>query len=123
MPPNITALCTWGPDSGIPASAPLIMRTDSVGVLKHGVALGIETFREFRRRLHWPDDKPDKVICHQVGSTHQRTILESIGIDERKDFSTYRYLGNIGTGLFAHHRRHCPRAAIPESGRSRRVSG
>ncbi len=90
-------LCTWGPDSGIPASAPLIMRTDSVGVLKHGVTLGIETFREFRRRLHWSDDKPDKVICHQVGSAHQRTILESIGIDERKDFSTYRYLGNVGT--------------------------
>jgi 3-oxoacyl-[acyl-carrier-protein] synthase III len=37
------------------------------------------------------------VICHQVGSAHQRTILESIGIDESKDFSTYRYLGNIGT--------------------------
>jgi 3-oxoacyl-[acyl-carrier-protein] synthase III len=90
-------LCTWGPDSGIPASAPLVMRTDSVGVLKHGVQLGIETFREFKRTLGWPGGKPDKVICHQVGSAHQRTILESIGIDESKDFSTYRYLGNIGT--------------------------
>jgi acyl-CoA:acyl-CoA alkyltransferase len=90
-------LCTWGPDTGIPASAPLIMKTDSVGVLRHGVALGIETFRAFRAELGWSADKPDKVICHQVGSAHQRTILESIGIDEDKDFTTYRYLGNIGT--------------------------
>jgi 3-oxoacyl-[acyl-carrier-protein] synthase-3 len=73
------------------------MRTDSVGVLQHGVTLGIETFHAFKNELSWADDKPDKVICHQVGSTHQRTILESIGIDESKDFSTYRYLGNIGT--------------------------
>jgi acyl-CoA:acyl-CoA alkyltransferase len=90
-------LCTWGPDSGIPASAPLVMRTDSVGVLRHGVALGIETFQAFRTELGWTADKPDKIICHQVGSAHQRTILESIGIDEEKDFTTYRYLGNIGT--------------------------
>lgn len=91
------ALCTWGPDSGIPASGPLVMRTDSVGVLKHGVALGIETYKAMKETLRWPVDKPDKVICHQVGSAHQRTILDSIGIDESKDFSTYRYLGNIGT--------------------------
>ncbi len=90
-------LCTWGPDTGIPATRPHIMKTDSVGVLKHGVALGIETFRAFRQILGWTEAHPDKVICHQVGSAHQRTILESIDIDESKDFTTYRYLGNIGT--------------------------
>jgi 3-oxoacyl-[acyl-carrier-protein] synthase III len=90
-------LCTWGPDSGIPSSSPQVMRTDSVGVLKHGVALGIETFRDFRNAMQWGADLPDKVVCHQVGSAHQRTILESIRLDPAKDFSTYRYLGNIGT--------------------------
>ena len=90
-------LCTWGPDTGIPSSAPNIMRTDSVGVLKHGVTLGIETFHAFRSEMGWSDPLPDKVICHQVGSAHQRTILESIAIDESKDYTTFRYLGNIGT--------------------------
>jgi acyl-CoA:acyl-CoA alkyltransferase len=104
-------LCTWGPDTGIPAGSPQIMKTDSVGVLKHGVVLGIETFQAFRQELGWAADKPDKVICHQVGSAHQRTILESIGIEASKDFSTYRYLGNIGTvslpitAAIAHERR------------------
>lgn len=90
-------LCTWGPDTGIPSNREHIMRTDSVGVLQHGVTLGIETFQAFKTEMNWPDSKPDKVICHQVGSAHQRTILESIGVEEHKDFSTYRYLGNIGT--------------------------
>jgi 3-oxoacyl-[acyl-carrier-protein] synthase-3 len=90
-------LCTWGPDTGIPASLPLVMRTDSVGVLKHGVTLGLDTYQAFRQVLGWSDDQPDRVICHQVGSAHQRTILDAIRIDPSKDYTTFRYLGNIGT--------------------------
>ena len=90
-------LCTWGPDSGNAAAGQTVMRTDSVGVLKHGVALGIETFKAFKQALGWLNNQPDKVICHQVGSAHQRTILDSIQVDESKDFTTYRFLGNIGT--------------------------
>jgi 3-oxoacyl-[acyl-carrier-protein] synthase-3 len=90
-------LCWWGPDTGIPASGPQIMETDSVGILQNGVALGIETFNAFRKKLSWADDKPDKVICHQVGATHQRNILEATGISQEKDFTTFKHLGNIGT--------------------------
>ncbi len=95
---NATAhheLCTWGPDTGIPASGPLVMATDSVGVLQHGVKLGVETYRDYRKKLGLPE--PDRIICHQVGSAHQKTILEAIGIPGEKDFTTYQYLGNIGT--------------------------
>ncbi len=59
--------------------------------------LGIETYQAFKKNLAWPDDKPDKVICHQVGASHQKNILESIGIPQEKDFTTFKYLGNIGT--------------------------
>ena len=90
-------LCRWGPDTGIPASGLHVMQTDSIGILQHGVALGIDTYKAFKKKLSWPDDKPDKVICHQVGATHQRNILESIGIPKEKDFTTFKYLGNIGT--------------------------
>jgi 3-oxoacyl-[acyl-carrier-protein] synthase-3 len=90
-------LCTWGPDTGIPATMPLVMETDSVGVLKNGVALGIETFRQFRKILDWDTSAPDKIVCHQVGATHQKNILAAVGISEEKDFATFPYLGNIGT--------------------------
>jgi 3-oxoacyl-[acyl-carrier-protein] synthase-3 len=90
-------LCTWGPDTGIPATMPLVMETDSIGVLKNGVILGIETFKAFRRNLDWDETAPDKIICHQVGATHQKNILAAAGISEEKDFTTFPFLGNIGT--------------------------
>ncbi len=90
-------LCRWGPDTGIPASGLHSMETDSVGVLQNGVALGIETYKDFRTLLAWPPGTPDKIICHQVGATHQRNILDAVGISKEKDFTTFRYLGNIGT--------------------------
>lgn len=90
-------LCVWGPDTGIPASGLHVMETDSVGVLKNGVTLGIETFAAFRRELAWTENQPDKIICHQVGATHQQTILNAIGMPPARDFTTFQYLGNIGT--------------------------
>lgn len=90
-------LCVWGPDTGIPASGLHTMETDSTAVLQNGVILGIDTFKDFQRELSLSQDKPDKIICHQVGATHQRNILDAIGIDQSKDFTTFKYLGNIGT--------------------------
>ena len=90
-------LCVWGPDTGIPASGLHQMETDSVGVLQNGVPLGIETFNALRKALGWTEDQPDKIICHQVGATHQRNILDAIGILPTRDFTTFKFLGNIGT--------------------------
>jgi len=95
--PRHHRLCVWGPDTGIPASGLHVMETDSVQVLRNGVVLGIDTFRAFRRELGWDAERPDKIICHQVGATHQRSILDAIAMPESKDFTTFAYLGNIGT--------------------------
>jgi 3-oxoacyl-[acyl-carrier-protein] synthase-3 len=90
-------LCCWGPDTGVPATLPMVMETDAAGVLQHGVVLGVETFRNFKAEMPWTADKPDKIICHQVGATHQKTILDALGIAAEKDFVTYPHLGNMGT--------------------------
>jgi 3-oxoacyl-[acyl-carrier-protein] synthase-3 len=90
-------LCVWGPDTGIPASGMHVMETDSAAVLQNGVVLGIETYEAFRKQLSWSQDQPDKIICHQVGATHQRNMLDAIGIPKSKDFTTFQFLGNIGT--------------------------
>ena len=90
-------LCLWGPDAGRCVDGIHVMKTDSVAVLRNGVALGAETFRAFMGEMQWPEDKPDRVICHQVGAAHQKTILETVGIPQEKDFVTYPFLGNIGT--------------------------
>jgi len=90
-------LCRWGSGPPLSDAGEQVMETDSVAVLTNGVALGVETFAAFKRELAWGPDQPDKVICHQVGSTHQRTILEELRIPSSRDFTTFTFLGNIGT--------------------------
>lgn len=90
-------LCRWGPDTGMPASGLHVMETDSVSVLKNGVALGVETFKSFKEKFSLADDQPDKIVMHQVGEANQKTILKAMGIPDEKDFSTYRFLANMGT--------------------------
>src|SRR5262245_10982563 len=90
-------LCRWGPDTGIPSSAPMQMVTDASGVLEHGVALGVETWYAFLEEIGWTTEQVDRLICHQVGAPHRDTVLKAIGVPLEKDFQTYEYLGNIGT--------------------------
>ncbi len=90
-------LCRWGPDTGMPASAPMRMDTDAAAVLEHGVALGVETWRSFLAEMGWTGDMIDRTVCHQVGAPHRETVLKAFGIPLEKDFQTYEYLGNVGT--------------------------
>ena len=95
--PQFHALCRWGIEAFSPSGFHQFMTTDSVAVLKHGVELGLRTWSAFMRRIGWVREQVDKVICHQVGAAHRDTVLKTLGIDLEKDFSTYAYLGNIGT--------------------------
>jgi 3-oxoacyl-[acyl-carrier-protein] synthase-3 len=93
--PEHHELCRWGahPDG----LARDFMETDAVSVLRHGVALGEETWRAFLPAVGWRADEVDRVICHQVGSANRTAILGSLGIDPTRDFTTFEHLGNIGT--------------------------
>lgn len=90
-------LCRWGPDTGMPATAPMQMLTDATAVLEHGVALGIETWRAFLDEMGWTAEQVDRTICHQVGAPHRDTVLKALEVPLERDFQTYEYLGNIGT--------------------------
>ncbi len=90
-------LANMMPTQKLPDALSEFMSTDSVAVLKHGAKLGVKTWGSFLGKMGWARDQVDKVICHQVGEGHRETILKELGIDPTKDFSTYKYLGNIGT--------------------------
>jgi 3-oxoacyl-[acyl-carrier-protein] synthase-3 len=94
--PQYHALCRWGVDTVLSA-ARQFMSTDSVAVLKYGVELGLRTWNAFLKRLGWAAEMVDKVVCHQVGLIHRNTILKALGVSADKDFSTYPFLGNMGT--------------------------
>lgn len=95
--PQFHALCRWGLEAIRPLGFHPFMATDSIAVLKHGVELGVRTWSAFLRKLGWMREQIDKVICHQVGAGHRDTILQTLGIAREKEFSTFAYLGNIGT--------------------------
>jgi len=81
-------LCIWHGDK---------MSTDATAVLKHGVTLGRETWADLQAELGMGPGDFSKVICHQVGGAHKKNVLDALGIPDSKDFSTYEYLGNMGT--------------------------
>ena len=95
--PEHHELCRWGLTSGDGLQQVQYMATDSVSVLKHGVQLGRETWQAFLKEMDWRPAQVDRVICHQVGSGHQDAILSSLQVAKDKDFTTYRFLGNMGT--------------------------
>ena len=95
--PEHHRLCRWGLGPAVAGRQEQFMATDSVAVLKHGVQLGARTFDLFRQHLGWQTTEIDRVVCHQVGSGHQEAILRTLQIPKDKDFTTYRFLGNMGT--------------------------
>jgi 3-oxoacyl-[acyl-carrier-protein] synthase-3 len=105
--PQHYGLCQWGLGTAAALGDALgervlhmarhVMSTDSVAVLKFGVELGLRTWKAFLSKLGWAAETIDKVICHQVGGPHRDAVLKALGISREKEFSTYEYLGNIGT--------------------------
>lgn len=95
--PEFHELCQWGMRPQADGHFEQFMFTDSVAVLKSGTALGAKTWAEFCKAMSWTSDTVDRVICHQVGSMHQDAFLKFTGIPRAKDYSTFRFLGNMGT--------------------------
>lgn len=95
--PEHHALCLWGVQPDDQGNLIQYMSTDAVSVLNHGVELGRKTWAGFLPEMGWSTDQVDRVVCHQVGSAHQETILKTLGIAAEKDYTTFEFLGNMGT--------------------------
>jgi 3-oxoacyl-[acyl-carrier-protein] synthase-3 len=91
------ALVQKGMDFGMRHVMIPFMETHAGEVLKYGVELGLRTWQSFLTKFGWRSEHLDKVICHQVGAGHREAVLKAIGVPPEKDFSTFEYLGNIGT--------------------------
>ena len=91
------ALCRWGVKRLRQTVLEQFMITDAISVMRHGVVLGLKTWQALLMELGWARELVDKVISHQVGHTHRKTILHALGIHESKDFTTFPLLGNMGT--------------------------
>jgi 3-oxoacyl-[acyl-carrier-protein] synthase-3 len=89
------ALCQSDHDQAGSDMQPL-MQTDSEQLLHAGLAVGQRTFDQLLA-LAGSRDNFDATVCHQVGGTHRKMMLDSLGMPTETDFTTFRWLGNTGS--------------------------
>ena len=87
-------LCEGG--EGGNAAEPL-MWTDSESLMREGIGAARDTYAALLKAMNWPADQITKTVCHQVGRTHRKLMLEALGLDPACDYSTLEYLGNTGS--------------------------
>jgi 3-oxoacyl-[acyl-carrier-protein] synthase III len=90
-------LCAGGQEAGAGGRTEILMQTDSEQLLHEGLAAGVATFDDFLAASRWQRESIDKSICHQVGGTHRRLMLESLGLSPDRDYATFPWLGNTGS--------------------------
>jgi len=89
-------LCHSGADEAGNSTSPL-MTTDSERLMAEGIATGVATFQDFLAETGWSHDELHRTFCHQVGSTHRKLMLESLGLSPENDYATLEWLGNTGS--------------------------
>ena len=90
-------MCRWGADKRNPPQVPQIMETNAIGMLRYGGELIRKIGEVFFKRMNWTTNTVDKIISHQVASANRDAMITNLGLTPDKDFSTYPFLGNIGT--------------------------
>ena len=89
-------LCEGGlQDQG--GSSALLMQTDSEKLLAEGLTTGKATYLDFITESGWSSDDVHRSICHQVGGTHRKMMLQSLELSPERDFCTFPWLGNTGS--------------------------
>ncbi|MHC2071137.1 3-oxoacyl-ACP synthase III [Bremerella sp. T1] len=73
-----------------------LMQTDSEKLMAEGIATGAATFADFLGETGWSTDQIQRTICHQVGLTHRKLVLEKLQLPIDNDFATVQWLGNTG---------------------------
>ncbi len=90
-------LCAGGHEVSSGGASQILMQTDSEQLLAEGLATGAATFDQFMAASGWDRDKIHKTICHQVGGTHRKLMLQSLGLAPERDYATFPWLGNTGS--------------------------
>ncbi|MDX1963372.1 MAG: 3-oxoacyl-ACP synthase III [Pirellulales bacterium] len=90
-------LCHSDRDEAIGSGMAPLMRTDSELLMRAGIAAGQQAFDLWLDRLGWQVADIQKTVCHQVGLTHRKLLLETLGLSPERDFYTVDWLGNTGS--------------------------
>lgn len=90
-------LCRCTPDHAFADETHPLMETDSLSIMEHGCNLAKGVWERLRATLGWENSTPDRIFCHQIGTSHRAMLFKTLGLDPAKDFSTVEWLGNTGS--------------------------
>jgi 3-oxoacyl-[acyl-carrier-protein] synthase-3 len=74
-----------------------IMKTNTRELMRAGIALCSVTWELFTRELEWSSGDVSHFVTHQVSNQHQQKLFEALKLDPKKDFTTFKELGNTGS--------------------------
>lgn len=84
---ELNHLCRWKNE---------YMVTNASAMLKGGVALAVDTYKEALEHLDWNKKEIDFYIPHQVGMGYLKKFSEITGVPLEKMLITFNEFGNIG---------------------------
>ena len=82
---------------GDSAGDALEMLTDSEELLVAGIQVARQAWERFTKATGWTAATPDCIVTHQVGKAHSRELFKALGLDLKKDYTTFEALGNVGS--------------------------
>lgn len=75
----------------------LEMQTDSEALLEAGIKVAKRAWASFVQESGWTHETADRIFTHQVGKAHTRALFSALNLDMGKDYSTFDFLGNVGS--------------------------
>ena len=90
-------LCRGSADTGFGSGTAMSMQTHAETLLVNGCALAGKAWEAFRSAVGWTNGDVHRTYCHQVGGAHRDKLYEALGLDPAHDFSTFEFLGNVGS--------------------------
>jgi 3-oxoacyl-[acyl-carrier-protein] synthase III len=90
-------LCQGDHEAMASGGTGMLMQTDSERLLEEGLNTGKATFADLLAASGWQRDQFQRSVCHQIGSTHRKLMLESIELPLANDYATFSWLGNTGS--------------------------
>lgn len=75
----------------------LEMQTDSEALLEAGIKVANKAWTYFVKESGWTHQTADRIFTHQVGKAHTRALFGALNLDIKKDYSTFEFLGNVGS--------------------------
>ncbi len=90
-------LCQGNADKGMNDDSVTLMNTDSETLMHRGIDTARATWNDFSEETGLTGSDFDCICTHQVGNAHKKLLYERLELDLAKDFSTLKFMGNVGS--------------------------